>query len=69
MKKALFVFGLSIVFAASLLWVSSSPTGVYHMDFREFLSLFILGLLLMLPLVSAAARTFFSSGLSRDDPL
>lgn len=67
MKKALFLFGLFVIFAASLLWVSSSPRGFYRLESGEFLSLFVMGVLLMLPLLVSAARTFFSSG-ARDDP-
>jgi hypothetical protein len=68
LKKALFLFGLSIVFFASLLWISSTPTSLYRMSFGEFISLITMGGLLTLPQIIVLGQAFLTSGSPGDDP-
>lgn len=62
MRNVLCLMGLAIIFFASLLWIASSPTGLFSLSLGEFLTLLGLGVLMLLPQIIFQARQFLASG-------
>lgn len=68
MKKTFCVFGLTLIFLDSLVWVAFSSDDFYRISFSEFAAIFIIGFLLMLPELIYQLREFVTSGTSDDVP-
>jgi hypothetical protein len=68
MKTALCFFGIILIFVSALLWVASSPTGLFSVSFHEVAVTFVLGIALMIPKLRQQLRLLLSSGKSKDAP-
>jgi uncharacterized membrane protein YqjE len=69
MKTALCFFGIILIFLSALLWVASSPTGLFSVSFHEFVVMFLLGVVLTIPKIRQQMRLLLSSGKkSKDAP-
>jgi hypothetical protein len=64
MRKLFCLFGIIIVFSDSVLWSMSSPSIPQSLSFGEFMTVFILGLVMIMPEVLSQARRFMRSGRS-----
>jgi hypothetical protein len=67
MKTALCLFGIILIFLSALLWVASSPNGLFSVSFHEFAVMFLLGVVLMIPKIRQQLRLLLSSGKKSKD--